>query len=90
VSDVGVKEVAKLQDLRFQSLFTDTCSRVRDNQPHTSPVTDAGVKDLGNLTNLESLHFNNTKVSAPAVSALQRIAKLRHLGTQKVTNVRED
>ena len=59
ITDAGLKEVAKLQNLRDLVLI--------DTQ-----ITDAGLKDIAKLQQLRRLRLSNTKITKAGVAELQK------------------
>jgi hypothetical protein len=50
-----------------------------------SPVTDAGLREIGGITNLTALSLNNTKVTNSGMKAL---TQLKHLNRLCVTGTK--
>jgi hypothetical protein len=72
VTDAGLKELARLKNLRGLSLFALGCARSMRNGLTTSAVTDAGLKELARLKSLQWLDLNDAQVTAAGVAALQK------------------
>ena len=96
ITDVGLKEVAKLENLTYlhlyQSLVTDKglkeISTLR-NLFHlgltSTRITDAGLKEMAKLKNLGETHLSNNQITKAGVSELQKaLPKLKiYVGAAK-------
>jgi len=77
---VGLKEVAKLKQLTSLNLY---CSEINPSQ-----ITDAGLMEVGTLTNLTMLNLDGQKkITDKGLKELAKLTKLRelHLRRTRVT-----
>ena len=74
ITDVGLKDVAKLQQLRYIDL-TET------------QITDAGLKEVAKLQKLEGLNLRETQITDEGLKDLAKLQKLELLALEgtKVT-----
>ena len=67
ITDAGLKDVAKMQNLEYLSL-------------QQTKITDAGLKDLAKLKKLKWLSLHSTKVTKAGVAEIRKaLPKLRHI-----------
>ena len=64
ITDAGLKDVAKLQNLRWLNLSQ-------------TKITDAGLKDVAKLQKLDWLHLSSTQITD---AGLKEVAKMQNLG----------
>jgi len=67
ITDKGLKEVAKLQNLSHLVM-------------HGTPITGAGLKELAKLEKLTSLMLQDTKITDAGLKDLAKLQKLKFLG----------
>ena len=75
ITDAGLKEVAKLQDLEWLSLYG-------------TQTTDEGLKEVAKLQKLEWLRLDETKITDVGLKELAKLQKLAELylnGVREVT-----
>lgn len=70
--------------LRLCSLSSGTES-INNLDLNSSPVTDAGLRDLAKLVNLETVNFANTHISEVGIAVTTTLPKLRNLNLTKCT-----
>ena len=72
ITDVGLKEVAKLKQLTSLNLY---CSEISSSQ-----ITDAGLMEVVTLTNLTMLNLDGQKkITDKGLKELAKLTKLREL-----------
>ena len=66
ITDVGLKELVKLQNLEMLFLYD-------------AQITDAGLKDVAKLQNLEELQLNGTQITDAGLKEVAKLQKLKKL-----------